>query len=90
MPTCKVTKAAKAERFIAWQVDTWLSGWLGCMGGCIVGLGRRLLMVHSLGQDIHLAFQQLALIMVAIAQVIPLKTLVIGVEVVRNTAVSPH
>lgn len=47
-------------------------------------------MVHSLGQDIHLAFQQLALILVAIAQVIPLKTLVIGVEVVRDTADSAH
>ena len=58
------------------------------MKGCIVGLSRRLLllMLHSLGQHIHLAFQQLALVGVAVAQVIPLEALVVGVEVVRDAA----
>ena len=45
-----------------------------------------MLMLHSFGQYIHLAFQQLALLRVAVAQVIPLEALVIGVEVVGDTA----
>lgn len=43
-------------------------------------------MLHSFGQHIHLAFQQLALLRVAVAQVVPLEALVIGVEVVGDTA----
>lgn len=45
-----------------------------------------MLMLHSFGQHIHLAFQQLALLRVAVAQVVPLEALVIGVEVVGDTA----
>ena len=54
----------------------------------VVVLCRRLLMLmlHSLRQHIHLAFQQLALLRVAVAQVVPLKALIIGVEVVGDTA----
>lgn len=47
-------------------------------------------MLHSFGQDVHLAFQNLALVRVAIAQVVPLEALVIGVEVVRDAAVPTH
>ena len=45
-----------------------------------------LLMLHSFRQHIHLAFQQLALLRVAVAQIIPLKALVVGVEVVGDAA----
>lgn len=49
-----------------------------------------MLVLHAFGQHVHLAFQQLALIGISVAQVVPLKALVIGVEVVRDAAVAPH
>lgn len=45
-----------------------------------------LLLLHPFGQDIHFAFEQFALVRVAVAQVIPLKALVIVIEVVRDAA----
>ena len=48
----------------------------------------RLLLLHSFREHIHLAFQQLAFLRVAVAQIIPLKALIIGVEVVGDAAVS--
>ena len=92
MAVCKLPNTAKAGRLTAWQARTWLSGWLGGMEGCIDGLSRRLLllMLHSFGQYIHLAFQQLALVGVALAQVVPLEALVICVEVVRDAAIAAN
>ena len=49
-----------------------------------------MLMLHSFGQYIHLAFQQLALIGGAVAQVVPLEALVIVVEVVRDAAIAAN
>ena len=43
-------------------------------------------MVCDFGQHIYFAFQDLALILVAVAQVIPLKALVISVKLVCDTA----
>lgn len=54
----------------------------------VVVLCRRLLLLllHSFRQHIHLAFQQLTFLRVAVAQVIPLKALIVGVEVVGDAA----
>lgn len=43
-------------------------------------------MVCNFRQHIHFAFQDLALVLVAVAQVIPLEALVISVELVCDTA----
>ena len=45
-------------------------------------------MVCNFGQHVHFAFQDLALILVAVAQVVPLEALVISVELVCDTAKS--
>lgn len=43
-------------------------------------------MVRNFGQHVHFAFQDLALVLVAVTQVVPLETLVVSVELVRDTA----
>ena len=54
----------------------------------VVLRGRLLLLLHSFREHVDLAFQQLAFLRVAVAQVIPLKALIIGVEVVGDAAES--